>query len=371
MPEPGPDSESAIGLPVEQLDTPALLVDLDALDHNAELMASRCREAGLAWRPHVKACKTPRMAQRLLDAGAVGVTCAKVSEAEDMAAGGIQDILIANEVVGEFKAARAARLAREITLSVAADSEVNLRQLSAAAEAAGSAIDVLIDIDVGLHRCGVTPEDAPALAQLTLDLPSLNLRGLMGYEGHVMHLDPEAKERETAASASILARARHACEATGIRIAQASGGGSGNYRFVLQHDPAEAWTELQAGGAVLMDLTYEEMGVQGHLRALAIVAQLVSVANYPLVAADAGWKTTGRHTGLPAVVPPRGMECRGLSAEHTHLEVDEWRQVEVGERIRLVPHYSDSTILLHRQIHAHRRGIVEEVWPISAAGALQ
>lgn len=371
MPEPESAGADAVGLPVEQLDTPALLVDLDALDHNAGLMASRCREAGIAWRPHVKACKTPQIAQRLLDAGAVGVTCAKVSEAEAMAAGGIGDILIANEIVGEFKTARAARLARDATLAVAADSEVNLRQLSAAAEAAGSTIEVLIDIDVGLHRCGVAPEDAPALAQLALDLPNLELRGLMGYEGHVMHLEPEEKERETAASASILARARRACEATGIRIAHASGGGSGNYRFVLQHDPREAWTELQAGGAVLMDLAYEEMGVQGHLRALAIAAQLVSVANYPLVAADAGWKTTGRHTGLPAVVPPRGMECRGLSAEHTHLEVDEWREVEVGERIRLVPHYSDSTILLHRQIHAHRRGIVEAVWPITAASALQ
>ena len=368
MPDPDP---AAAGLPVEQLDTPALLVDLDALEHNAGLIASRCRDAGIDWRPHVKACKTPQIAQRLLDAGAVGVTCAKISEAEAMAAGGIGDILVANEIVGEFKTARAARLARDATLAVAADSEINLRQLSEAAVAAGSSIDVLIDIDVGLHRCGVAPEDAPALAQLALDLPNLRLRGLMGYEGHVMHLDPEAKEQETAASAGLLGRARRACEAAGIPIALASGGGSGNYRFVLQHDPREAWTELQAGGAALMDLAYEDMGVQGHLRALAIVAQLVSVANYPLVAADAGWKTTGRHTGLPAVTPPRGMECRGLSAEHAHLEVDEWRKVQIGERIRLVPHYSDSTILLHRQIHAHRRGIIEATWPITAAAALQ
>ena len=366
-----PDPHPAVGLPVELLDTPALLVDLDALEHNAGLMASRCRDAGIAWRPHVKACKTPALARTLIEAGAVGVTCAKVSEAEAMADGGIGDILIANEVVGEVKTARAARLARAITLAVAADSEVNLRQLSAAAVEAGSTIDVLIDIDVGLHRCGVAPEAAPALARLAIDLPNLQLRGLMGYEGHVMHLDPETKERETAASASILGQVRRACEAAGIPISHASGGGSGNYRFVLRHDPREAWTELQAGGAVLMDLTYEEMGVQGHLRALAITAQLVSVANYPMVAADAGWKTTGRHTGLPAVVPPRGMECRGLSAEHAHLEVDEWREVEVGERIRLVPHYSDSTILLHREIHAHRRGIVEQVWPITAAGALR
>lgn len=366
-----PDPHPAVGLPVEQLDTPALLVDLDALEHNAGLMSSRCRDAGIAWRPHVKACKTPALAKLLIEAGAVGVTCAKVSEAEAMADGGIGDILIANEVVGEVKTARAARLARGITLAVAADSEVNLRQLSAAAVAADSTIEVLIDIDVGLHRCGVAPEAAPELARLALDLPNLELRGLMGYEGHVMHLDPETKERETAASASILGQARRACEAAGIPISLASGGGSGNYRFVLRHDPREAWTELQAGGAVLMDLTYEEMGVQGHLRALAVTAQLVSVANYPMVAADAGWKTTGRHTGLPAVVPPRGMECRGLSAEHAHLEVDEWREVEVGERIRLVPHYSDSTILLHREIHAHRRGIVEQVWPITAAGALR
>ena len=371
MPDPagsGPEPDSPVGLPVELLDTPALLVDLDALEHNAALIASRCRDAGIDWRPHVKACKTPELARILLDAGAVGVTCAKVSEAEAMAAGGIGDILIANEIVGPVKTARLAALARDARICVAADHPDNLRELSSAAEAAGSAIDILVDVDVGLRRCGVAPAAAAELAAMIPGLPGLRLRGLMGYEGHVMHLDPESKQRETAAAAAILQEARRACEAAGIEISVLSGGGSGNYRYVLEQ---RTLTELQAGGAVLMDLAYEDMGVQGHLRALAIVAQLVSVANYPMVAADAGWKTTGRHTGLPAVVPPRGMECRGLSAEHAHLEVDEWREVEVGERIRLVPHYSDSTILLHREIHAHRRGIVEQVWPITAAGALR
>ena len=371
MPDPagsGPDPDSPVGLPVEQLDTPALLVDLDALEHNAALIASRCRDAGIDWRPHVKACKTPELARILLDAGAVGVTCAKVSEAEAMAAGGIGDILIANEIVGPVKTARLAALARDARICVAADHPDNLRELSRAAEAAGSAIDVFVDVDVGLRRCGVAPAAAAELAAMIPGLPGLRLRGLMGYEGHVMHLDPESKQRETAAAAAILQEARRACEAAGIEISVLSGGGSGNYRCVLEQ---QTLTELQAGGAVLMDLAYEDMGVQGHLRALAIVAQLVSVANYPMVAADAGWKTTGRHTGLPAVAPPRGMECRALSAEHAHLEVDSWREVQIGERIRLVPHYSDSTVLLHRQIQAHRRGIVQQTWQITAAAALQ
>ena len=351
-----------------ELDTPALLVDLDALDHNAQLMARRCAEAGIAWRPHVKACKSPAMALRLIDAGAVGVTCAKASEALAMARGGVTDILIANEVVGEQKVARLVEVARLATLCVAVDDAANIREISAAADAAGVTIDLLVDIDVNLHRCGVTPEHAPALCAMISDLPSLRLRGLMGYEGHVMGLPDEEKERETAASAAILDRANRLCEAEGHEIRLRSGGGSGNYRYVLEQG---VLNELQAGGAALMDLTYEGMGVEGHRRALSLVCQVVSAANADRAAGDAGWKATGRHTGMPTVINPAGWQCVGLSAEHTHLSRDGGDALQIGDRVELVPHYSDSTVLLHRTLHAHRNGDVEEAWEISGSGALQ
>ena len=351
-----------------ELDTPALLVDLDALEHNAQLIARRCAEAGIAWRPHVKACKSPAMALRLLEAGAVGVTCAKATEALAMARGGVTDILIANEVIGEQKVARLIEVARLATLCVAVDDAANIREISAAADAAGVTIDLLVDIDVNLHRCGVTPEQAPALCALISDLPALRLRGLMGYEGHVMGLPDNEKERETAASAALLKRANELCQVDGHEIGVRSGGGSGNYRYVLEQG---VLNELQAGGAALMDLTYERMGVQDHRRALSLVCQVVSAANADRAAGDAGWKATGRHTGLPSVINPAGWQCVGLSAEHTHLSRDGGDALQVGDRVELVPHYSDSTVLLHRTLHAHRNGKVEAAWEISGSGALQ
>ena len=353
---------------VWELDTPALLVDLDALEHNARLMTERCAEAGIDWRPHVKACKAPAMALRLIEAGAVGVTCAKASEALAMAQGGVTDILIANEVVGEQKVERLVEVAKLATLCVAVDDAANIREISAAADSAGATIDLLVDIDVNLHRCGVTPEAAPALCALIADLPAVRLRGLMGYEGHVMGLADEEKERETAASAAILYRATELCRADGHEIEVRSGGGSGNYRYVLKQG---VLSELQAGGAALMDLTYELMGVGGHRRALSLVCQVVSAASPERAAGDAGWKSTGRHTGLPSVTKPSGWRCVGLSAEHTHLSRDGGDALQSGDRVELIPHYSDSTVLLHRTLYAHRAGLVEEAWKITGSGALQ
>lgn len=358
-----------IGRPIEALDTPALLVDLDALEANAATMAGVCRAAGIDWRPHVKASKAPELAKRLLAAGAVGVTCAKVSEAEVMADGGVTDILIANEVVGPIKIARLVRLAARAKLCVAADDTRNLEELSAAASATGVTIEVLVDVDVGMGRCGVPPEAAPALAQSVLDLPGLRLRGLMGYEGHVQGIrDLEEKEARSEESASMLAEARRLVEAAGISVECTSGGGTGNYWIASR---LGALTELQAGGGVLMDQTYGLYGVPGHRQALFLQIQIISAVTPGRAIGDAGWKAAGRHTGMPSPWNREDIEVRGLSAEHTHLALADGVTLEPGERLLLVPHYSDSTVLLHRAMHAVRNGVVEDVWPISAAGMLQ
>ena len=158
------------------------------------------------------------------------------------------------------------------------------------------------------------------------------------------------------------------CRADGHEIEVLSGGGSGNYRYVLKQGILR---ELQAGGAALMDLTYETMGVTNHRRALSLVCQVVSAASPDRAAGDAGWKATGRHTGLPSVVNPAGWRCVGLSAEHTHLSRDDGDALRIGDRVEMIPHYSDSTVLLHRTLHAHRAGVVQEAWEISGSGALQ
>ena len=189
-----------------------------------------------------------------------------------------------------------------------------------------------------------------------------------------MGLPDAEKQRETAASAAILQDAYERCVAEGHQIGVRSGGGSGNYRYVLEQG---VLTELQAGGAALMDVTYESMGVAGHRRALSLICQVVSSRDPSRAAADAGWKSTGRHTGLPDVIEPMGWRCVGLSAEHTHLarsEADDRKHTEplqLGDRVVLTPHYSDSTVLLHRTLYAHRDGQVEAEWPITGSGALQ
>ena len=357
-----------VGKPIDELDTPALLIDQAALEHNIATMARSCAEAGVDWRPHIKASKAPDLARLLVAGGAVGVTCSKVSEAEVMAGAGLDDILVANEIVGQTKIDRLVRLARGRRLCVAVDAEENLRHLATEAERAGVTIDVLVDIDVGMHRCGVTPEEAVPLATLASELAGVRLRGLMGYEGHVMPLDPEAKASASAAVADALTVAREAVEAAGLAVGTISGGGTGNYWYGLR---LGVLSETQAGGGVLMDLTYEAMGVKGHRRALLVLCQIISAAASGRAVCDAGWKTTGRHTGMPAPADRDDLVITNLNAEHAYLRLAPGAAVSLGERIRLVPSYSDSTMLLHRQAYAVRDGMVEAVWPIAAAGMLQ
>ena len=358
-----------IGQPVTALDTPALWVDLDALEHNIATMAGVCAERGIDWRPHVKASKSPDLAKKLIAGGACGITCAKVSEAEVMADGGVTNILIANEIVGPTKIERLVALADRATLCVAVDDERNLREISAAAARAGVHIDVLVDINVGANRCGVTPSKAPELAELAQELPGIGLRGLMGYEGHVMGMNPEDKEAESARAADTLREAIANLRAAGIEPRVVSGGGTGNYWIA---SALGALTELQAGGGVLLDQSYnDQMKVPGHRHALFLTAQIVSTAVEGRAIADAGWKSTGMHTGIPKVVEPAGLEVLKLNAEHTILSRDAAAAVEPGDRVTMIPHYSDSTMLLHRQLFAVRAGVVEDVWPIAAAGMLQ
>ena len=230
-------------------------------------------------------------------------------------------------------------------------------------------IDVLVDLNVGAYRCGVTPEEAPALARHVQDSPGVTLRGLMGYEGHVMGMQPEDKEAASAKAAEILADAKSLVEASGLAVDILSGGGSGNYWHAAS---LGSINELQAGGGALMDISYQElMKLPDHQYALYLNAQVVSTAVQGRAILDAGWKTTGRHTGLPVISSHQGAEVASLNAEHTIVNLPDDMTVTHGERVTLVPHYSDSTVLLHREMYAVRNDIIQDVWAITGAGALR
>ena len=234
--------------PVESLDTPALLIDMEALEHNIRTYAATMADRNCIWRPHCKAIRSPELAHMLVDAGAIGVTCAKISQAAALADGGITDILIANEIVAPAKVAALIDLAAKVdSLCVAVDDEGALRAIAAAAVAAGMHnLDVLVDVNVGMNRCGIhweNLEEIVRLSQLADSLPGVGFRGLMGYDG--------GEVATAASSAERLHAARNAVKAAGTTVKIISGAGSENYWVASALGEGDSVWEMQGGGGVL------------------------------------------------------------------------------------------------------------------------
>lgn len=363
---------SPIGLPIESLDTPALLLDLDALDHNIALMAERIITQGRKhWRPHAKAYKSPAIAHALRRAGAIGVTVAKVSEAEMFAASGIDDILIAHLVVGPAKAARLAALQHSACVTATVDHPDQLSELSTAAQNAGSIIPLLVDLDIGLHRTGVTTiDDAVALADRVAHTPGLQLAGIMGYEGHTLAIpDPGEKRQKITAAIARLGEARAALASAGLPCSIVSAAGSGSYEVTAQLPHV---TELQAGGGIFACMYYIELcKVTGHQPALTVLATVVSRPAPDRTILDAGRKAISNHGAEATVFQHPDCRIQRLSAEHATLDVPAQCPWAIGRKVQIIPGYSDLTFVLHDRVLGHRDGRVETVWPLLGRGLLQ
>ncbi len=364
-------SYSPVGFEKWDLDTPALMLDLDLLENNVARIAARCKACGIHWRPHTKGNKTPAIAHKLLDAGAIGITCAKLGEAEVMAASGIRDILVANQVVGDRKMARLTHLQRHADVMVAIDHPVHVRMISEAARGVGVNVRVLVEVDIGMQRCGVTPGKAALeLAQQAHAVPGVAFAGLMGYEGQAMDLPDREKETACADAISLLADSRELIETSGIECPIVSAGGTGTLAFTPS---CPGLTEIQAGGGIMMDTFYAtSMGVTGLDHALSILATVVSHPAPDRAFIDAGRKTTSSQFGLPWVKDRDGIDVVGLSAEHGYLELKNTdRPLRIGDKIELISGYSDMTVFLHNQIYGIRNDRVEAVWDILGRGKLQ
>ena len=362
--------KSLIGMDKEELDTPVLLVDLDRFESNIAAIASCCRKHGTGWRPHSKAHKSPEIARLLVDAGAIGITCAKLSEAEMMVAHGIGDILLANQLGSARKHRRLAEIQKQGRVLAIVDTEAVLEPMAAAAAAAGTTIPVLIDVDIGMNRTGCRPgKQAAGLAEAISRRPGLRLEGIMGYEGHVLEIDPpEAKERACHESLEQLIVSRDALLARGHRCDIVSAGGTGTYTLTAAF---EGITELQAGGGIFMDTMYREScHVEGLQFALTVLATVSSRQRGHIVL-DSGFKTLSQSESAPSALGRDDLDLRYLSAEHGVFTVREGCPgPEVGERIELLPWYSDSTTYLHDRFVGTRRGVVECVWEIAGRGLL-
>ncbi len=362
---------SPIGLPLQELDTPALLLDLDAFEHNVALMSERIRSRGKLWRPHAKAFKTPAIAHILRRAGAIGVTVAKVSEAEVMVAGGIEDVLIAHLVVGDSKLARLAALQRYADVKTTVDHPDHVEMLSKAAQAAGSTIGVLVDLDIGLGRTGVL--DAKAALDLAVQVSrskGLRFDGLMGYEGHALMIpDPAEKRLAISQSLGILDDARNLLEQRGFECKIVSAGGSGSYEYAAD---APGPTELQAGGGIFACRYYTEgCGVKGHTPAISVWATVVSRPKATRAVLDVGFKSMSAHKQNPVLRDAPEAKILNLSAEHATVELNSWTTLKIGSKLHVIPGYSDLTFVLHDRVLGYRDGRVQTNWELWGRGKLQ
>ena len=363
--------EALTGTHQDDLDTPVLLVDLDIFEANVHHLADYCRTHRTQWRPHSKAHKCPEIARLQIEAGACGITCAKLSEAELMVEHGICDILLANQIIPPRKLQRLAELQRRARVIAIVDCEAAALGMARAAQAAATAVPVLVDVDIGLHRTGVEPGPAVLdLARLIDSSAGLELLGVMGYEGHVLTVEPRSAKVESChQSLHQLLEARDALLEAGLCADVVSAGGTGCYDITAAF---EGITELQAGGGIFMDLMYRDrMHVDDRLGLALTVLSTVTSRGPGRVILDAGFKTMSTFHHPPAALDRDDIELDYLSAEHGQYQVRDGEPgPDLGDRIRLAVGYSDSTSFLHDRFLGVRNGVVECCWDIAGRGLL-
>jgi len=353
------------------LDTPALLIDLDVLDTNIAHVARTCRSNGVNWRPHFKGHKTLEIARKQLAAGAIGITCAKLGEAEILAAAGIRDILIANQIVGATKIERLMAVLGAADPVVSVDSRENVAALAEAARKNGKTLRVVVEVNTGMNRAGVEPgEPVLAFAAEIARHPNLRLAGVMGWEAHATSIaDPVAKEKMVRDAIGLLTMSADQCRRAGHDMRIVSCGGTGTFLYCVKQPGI---TEVQVGGAVLSDEHY-----RGHHKvdmpvSLTLLATVTSRPAPTRIILDAGRKAMSGDAAIPRPLNVPPVKDVWLSAEHARLELEAPSDTpRVGDKVEFVLGYTDTTVHLHEEIVALRKGQVEAVWKVAGRGKIK
>ena len=351
-----------IGRSRDDLTTPALLLDLDALRANLDIMAAGMRGVPTTLRAHVKVHKSPHIARMQIEHGAIGVGCATVWEAIVMARAGIGDVFVINEVVGAEKTRALALLAREARVKTAVDDTVQIGELSRAAVAAGSSIGVLIDVDEGMHRCGVASADeALVLARRIADAPGLEFLGLTGYEGHCSLEFDETKRHALAgeAMAFLTGVSSHLAD-NGYPSQIVSAAGTGTWEVTSRYPGV---TEIQPGSYATMD---------GHHRgldprfgwAVTVLSSVISRRSDRIIL-DAGSKTVGASRG---VLKDWDLETYRFDEEHSIFLADESCPLATGDKVEILCNYTPFAIGYFEAYHVMEHGKTADVWPIMPRG---
>jgi D-serine deaminase-like pyridoxal phosphate-dependent protein len=362
-----------VGIQKNEINTPALLVDLSTLENNLNKMSSFFADREVHLRPHVKTYNaSPVLAHMQLQAGAIGLTCAKLSEAEILVAAGIDDILIANQIVGHRKIEKLADLAAVANIMVAVDSEDNINDLSEIVTERGVTIRVLVEVNIGHNRCGVGPfEPALDLSRAVVDAPGLNYMGLMGYDGHcTLKVEESQREALSREANTLLANTRFFIEEAGLEVPIVSASGTFTYRFASE---VKGITEIQAGTYLLMDTAFKEHGVREFDCALSVLTTVISrskyLGNIDLAVIDTGRKSISPILGLPEVKHPSGANVFSLSQEHGRVSLEgQTVGLKVGDKIELWVRDANGTINQFDRFYALRNDIVEDIWNIPGCG---
>ena len=365
---------AAVGMPLSEVDTPCLILELDAFERNLKRLPDSLAGRNIQLRPHAKSHKSPDIAKRQIALGAVGVCCQKVSEAEAMVDGGIHDILIANEVVGAAKLKSLAALAKRATLKVCVDDAGNVHDLDEAARAASVTLDVLVEVDVGAHRCGVAPgAPAAALGKTVADCRNLRFAGLQAYQGAAQHVRKVAERRDAIAQAvDDVRRTQQLLREAGVPCDYVTGAGTGSYMFEAT---SSVYKELQAGSYVFMDADYArnewtESGIPQFEHSLFVWATVMSATMPGRAVVDAGLKASSVDSGMPRVADYSDIEYLKASDEHGVLQFNGATRLKVGDKLKLIPGHCDPTVNLYDWYVCVRNGVVEALWPITARGAV-
>jgi D-serine deaminase-like pyridoxal phosphate-dependent protein len=359
-------------LNLEQIDTPALLVDVVLYEQNIKSCLGYFVGTGVTVRPHLKTAKSPVIAKHLLAAGARGVCVAKLGEAKVMAAHGITDILITTEIVGAVKVKRLVELVhRHLEVKTVVDSLAGALAINTVASELGVRVKILLDINVGQNRCGIEPENTVTFVQNLEQCANLEFVGVQGYEGHLQHLrDPQERRVEALAAMDRLAIAVRAIRDLGIAVPIVSTGGTGTGMFCAQHPIV---TEVQPGSFIFMDSDYLATGGLPYTSALTVLSTVISAPSSDRVVIDAGNKSLSMDSGFAEPTDLPGWSYAPAGDEHgilTRAAGVETR-LEVGDRVALIPSHIDTTVNLHDTYHVLRDGVLEDRWPILARGKVQ
>ena len=372
---------AAVGMVLADVDTPALVIDLDAFERNLQRMADFVNKAGIRLRAHAKTHKSPIIAAKQIELGAVGVCCQKVSEAEVLVDGGIGDVLVSNQVAGAAKLDRLAALARRARIGVCVDDAGNVAEMEAAAAKAGATLDVLVEIDVGARRCGIAPGvPAARIAEQIAGSPHLRFAGLQAYHGSAQHVREASTRRDQIARATeFVEQTLHALRAVGLEARIVGGGGTGTYE---NEAASRVYNELQCGSYIFMDADYARNKradggfFDAYEHALFIQATVMSLPAPERAVIDAGLKAFAVDSGMPLPWQLPGAAYHRPSDEHGVLDLTDCiERPKRGGKVLLVPGHCDPTVNLH-DWYVGVRGFgtaaahVESLWPVAARGAV-